>query len=194
MKRPLALLALIAAIAVLATTVAAPAAAGEPAPSESDRTESSRAETGPDKQERKDQSASDRDARSARWPGRHCRFQAEAHWPHHSGNDASGHGNWTNTSSPKSRCPDRAYVTVHLQAYGCLHVYPYTCHWRTQLTKTKHARSEDQVPVHVPCERRVPGAWRTYTVVRVPIDGWFDKRATRASEEKQLNCRPRDLR
>lgn len=133
------------------------------------------------------------EASQARWPGRRCKFRAAAHWPHRSGNDASGHGNWVNTSNPASRCPDRAYVTVHLQAYGCLQVFPYTCHWHTQSSRTRHVRSRDQVPLHVPCDLTEPGKWWTYTVVRVPISWWFDKHANKTSDEKWLNCRPHNL-
>lgn len=193
LRHPLARLLLLAVTTTLLTaTLATPTAASEPKTDASDQTESGQPDT--ENGDRAEQSEpDDAGTRSARWPGRNCKFYAEAHWPHRSGNDASGHGNWVNTSNPKSWCPNRAYVTAHLQAHGCLQVFPYTCHWHTQLTRTQHLRSGDQVPVHVPCGLREPGLWRTYTVVRVPINWWFDKWATKTSDEKWINCRPHNL-
>ena len=181
-----------ATTALLAATMAIPAEASEPKADEPDQRESSQPNT--ENGDGAEQGEPDHaGARSAQWPGRNCKFHAEAHWPHVSGNDASGHGNWVNTSNPKSRCPKRAYVTVRLQAHGCLQVFPYTCHWHTQASKTRKVRSGVQVPVHVPCGVREPGKWRTKTTVKVPIDGWFDKWDTEISDEKWLNCRPHHL-
>ncbi len=180
-------------IALITVTLSASTAASEPEAGSFENVESDNPDTG--HSEQGDWISPEHyGARAAIWPGRNCKFDARAHWPHHSGNDASGHGNWENTSNPRGRCPSRAYVTVHLQSWGCLQVFPYTCHWRTQLTKTQYVRSRDQVPVHVPCELREPGSWRTRTVVKVPISGWLDKWDTDISPSIQLNCRPRNLR
>lgn len=194
MRFPLAKCLMLAVTVVLtAVTMSASTAASEPEAALFDHVGSNYSDVG-DSEQGEWVIPDHYDAQAAVWPGRNCKFQARAHWPHHSGTDVSGHGNWANTSNPSSRCPDLAYVTVHLQSWGCLQVFPYTCHWRTQATKSQYMRSGDQVPVHVPCELREPGSWRTYTVVKVPISGWLDKWDTDTSPSTRLNCRPRNLR
>ena len=109
------------------------------------------------------------------WPGQSCTFYARADDPHRSGNDASGHGAWVNTSSPSSNCPSRAWVTVKLQVWWCWGVNPYECEWRTMETRTQTKYSKQRVAVHIPCRTYDRASWRTHVTVRVPISGWFDK-------------------
>ena len=129
----------IVALAVMVTTLTTPAAATEP---EKDRVA----------QEQPDDPGTGTDAREARWPswpGRSCTFRARADNPHLSGNDASGHGTWVNTSNPLTECPKQAEVTVKLQAYGCWYVFPYpVCSWVTHGTRTEFVKSKGQVAVH----------------------------------------------
>ncbi len=140
-----------------------------------------------DEVEQPSPSTPDPDVHAQSWPGRSCTFRAEAHDPHRSGNDASGHGNWVNTSNPRSHCPSKAFVTVKLQAWLCMDQYPYTCKWVTQATRAHWKYSGQQVAVHFPCTTSQSASWRTYTKVKVPISGWFDKYDT-ATNEKVVRC------
>lgn len=170
---------LLAAAAILVVAAAAPATAA--------------ASTGRSKHAESDESgagAAEPDAGAAFWPGRKCKFKARAHNPHKSSNgvDASGHGNWENTSKNKSDCPDKAEVTVELQAYMCRQVlFWWDCSWQTMAEKTAHKYSKRQVPVHYPCHSDSEAGWRTKVTVRVSISGWFDKTAV-AYNSKNFKC------
>ena len=121
------------------------------------------------------------------WPGQSCTFYARADDPHPSGNDASGHGAWVNTSNPASNCPSRALVTVRLQAWECDVTYPYRCAWYTKETRTQTKYSDQQVAVHFPCRTSNRSSWRTRVTVRVPISGWLDK-SDKDTNEKIIRC------
>ena len=159
MRHPLARLVLLAVTAaLLAVTMATSAAASESKTDASGQTEPGQpdGESGDWAQQSEPDHAG---TRSARWPGRHCKFHARAGNPHPSGGDVSGHGTWVNSSNPMSRCPSHAQVTVKVQAHGCWYnAYPYpVCTWVTHGTKTRSVRSKQQVPVHYRChtfERR----------------------------------------
>ena len=122
------------------------------------------------------------------WPGQSCTFKARAHNPHRSGNDASGHGSWENTSNPASNCPNTALVRVQLQAWQCHPYNPFDCSWYTRAERTQTKYSGQRVAVHYPCNTFETASWRTRVTVKVIISGWFDKRNTR-SNVKNVDCR-----
>ena len=122
------------------------------------------------------------------WPGRSCTFYARADLPHRSGNDSSGHGAWVNTANPASNCPNRAVVTVELQAWECVSTDPFRCEWRTKKWKTLTRYSRQQVAVHYPCRTRETASWRTKVTVKVKIPNWFDKWDT-DTRDNAFDCR-----
>lgn len=122
------------------------------------------------------------------WPGRSCTFYARADLPHLSGNDASGHGAWVNTSNPANNCPNRALVTVKIQAWECVSTVPFRCEWRTKNVKALMRYSRQQVAVHFPCRTRQMASWRTHVTVKVEIPNWFDKWDTDTTDNV-FSCR-----
>ena len=121
------------------------------------------------------------------WPGQSCTFYARADNPHRSGNNASAHGAWVNTSNPASNCPNTAQVKVQLQAWQCHPYNPFDCSWYTRAERTHTKYSEQQVTVRYPCSTFEEAGWRTRVTVKVTISGWFDKWNTR-SNAKNIKC------
>ena len=130
-------------------------------------------------------SALDDDPR--RWPGQSCTFFARPDYPHVSGNDASGHGAWVNTSNPASNCPNTAQVRVQLQVWQCHPYNPFDCSWYTRAERTQTRYSGQRVAVHYPCSTLETAGWRTRVTVKVIISGWFDKWNTR-SKVRNISC------
>jgi len=121
------------------------------------------------------------------WPGQSCTFYARPDNPHVSGNDASGHGAWVNTSNPASNCPNTALVRVQLQAWKCHPRNPFDCSWFTMAERTETRYSGQRVAVHYPCNTFDTAGWRTRVTVKVVIPGWFDKWNTR-SRARNIRC------
>ncbi len=169
-------LLLVLAPVVLLSTATSPASADEPELDEIEQPEPSEPDLDPDL-----------DDGFLLWPGQSCTFYARADDPHRSGNDASGHGAWVNTSNPASNCPDTALVKVQLQAWQCHPYNPFDCSWYTRAERIHTKYSKQQVTVRYPCRTFEGAGWRTRVTVKVTISGWFDKWNIR-SNVRNIEC------
>lgn len=118
MRHPIRNLLLVLAATALLAATAAPPAVSEP---RLDATASPTVEQPEPSRPDLDRNAPTffRDIIAPLWPGRSCVFEARAHNPHKSGNDASGHSSWDDNSEHSGDCPAKADVKVELQVWAC---------------------------------------------------------------------------
>lgn len=88
-----------------------------------------------------------------------CVFTPRGAYVHPSGGDASGHGSWWVVKN--SGCPDKARVTVYLQAFGCFNICDWvTVAWNSEWVKPKNV-NKDEVVARKRCNGTTETGWRS---------------------------------
>lgn len=121
-----------------------------------------------------------------------CHYTQDTDYVHISSSEdaASVHGFWLNYSGPGT-CPEKATVTVYLQALHCYN-YPYNCNWATlnvgQADVLAGGGGGRRATARWHCASHNTVGWRAF--VDVDLDNWGDPAGFTYGEPIDRDCSP----